>query len=566
MTLRHSIFFFFLLLIGVNAAPAAAASQPGMVTAAHPLATQAGAEILKSGGTAIDAAIAIQAVLTLVEPQSSGIGGGAFLLHYASDSAQIQAYDGRETSPAAVAPEHFMTQAGTPMNFLDAVPGGQAVGVPGALRMLELAHREHGALPWEALFQPAIRHAEQGFPATPRLAEMLRLDLPLDAFEPMASYFFPNGEPIRAGAHLTNPALAETLTQIATQGADAFYEGPIAKEIVDIVQAHGGKLTRQDMADYQAIERDPVCRLIAEHQVCSMPLPSSGGITVLQILSLLEMAATDSTEMTPLTHAHLLLEASRLGFADRNEYLGDGDFVDVPVATLLSDSYLAQRAAMLSSSGSLGTAKPGLTDTDSAASSAKLINHSTSHFSVLDPQGNAVSMTSSIEMPFGSRLMVRGFLLNNQLTDFRFDPAAADGRPHPNRIEPGKRPLSSMSPVIALDHNNQPRLIIGSPGGTRIIGYVAQRIADVLMHGNGIQAAIEAGNLINRNGKTEVEAGSKAEALIVGLEALGHDVEIRDLTSGLHGIERLPNGLIRGAADPRREGTVVQISPQSHRE
>ncbi len=566
MTLRHSIFFFWLLLLGVNAAAAETTPQQGMVVAAHPLAAQAGAEMLEAGGTAIDAAIAIQAVLTLVEPQSSGIGGGAFLLHYAGDSAQIQAYDGRETSPAAVEPDHFMTQAGTPMDFLDAVPGGQAVGVPGALRMLELAHREHGALPWTVLFQPAIRHAEQGFPATPRLAEMLRLDLPLDTFEPMSAYFFPDGEPISAGTYLTNTALAETLTQIATQGADAFYEGSIAEEIVDIVQAHGGKLTRQDMAGYQAIEREPVCRLIADHHICSMPLPSSGGITVLQILSLLEMAATEITEMTPLTRAHLILEASRLGFADRNEYLGDGDFIDVPVTTLLSDAYLAQRAEMLSPSDSLGIAKPGLSDADSAASSAKLINHSTSHFSVLDAQGNAVSMTSSIEMPFGSRLMVGGFLLNNQLTDFRFNPTAADGQPHPNRIQPGKRPLSSMSPVIALDGDNQPRLIIGSPGGTRIIGYVAQRIADVLMYGNGVQAAIEAGNLINRNGKTEVEAGSQAETLIVGLEALGHEVEIRHLTSGLHGIERLPNGLIRGAADPRREGTVVQISPQSHPE
>lgn len=564
MTLRHRIFFFGFLLLGFTTAPAETTPQPGMVVAAHPLAAQAGAEMLEAGGTAIDAAIAIQAVLTLVEPQSSGIGGGAFLLHYASASAQIQAYDGRETSPAAVAADHFMTQAGTPMDFLDAVPGGQAVGVPGALRMLELAHREQGALPWTALFQPAIRHAKQGFPATPRLAKMLRLDLPLDTFEPMAGYFFPDGEPISAGTYLTNTALAATLTQIAAQGADAFYEGSIADEIVATVQAHGGKLTRQDMADYQAIEREPVCRLVADHQICSMPLPSSGGITVLQILSLFEMAATDITEMTPLTRAHLILEASRLGFADRNEYLGDDDFVDVPVATLLSDAYLARRAEMLSPSHSLGIAKPGLSDADSAASSAKLINHSTSHFSVLDFQGNAVSMTSSIEMPFGSRLMVGGFLLNNQLTDFRFDPVAADGLPHPNRIQPGKRPLSSMSPVIALDADNQPRLIIGSPGGTRIIGYVAQRIADVLMHGNGLQAAIEAGNLINRNGKTEVEAGSQAEALIAGLEALGHEIEIRELTSGLHGIERLPNGLIRGAADLRREGTAVQISPRSH--
>ncbi|MDR9455728.1 MAG: gamma-glutamyltransferase, partial [Spiribacter sp.] len=251
--------------------------------------------------------------------------------------------------------------------------------------------------------------------------------------------------------------------------------------------------------------------------------------------------------------------ASRLGFADRNEYLGDADFVEVPVETLLSDDYLAERAALISPTQSLGTASPGLSDPDSAMSSAKRINHSTSHFSVLDAKGNAVSMTSSIEMPFGSRLMVGGFMLNNQLTDFRFDPEAADGRPHPNRVQPGKRPLSSMSPVIALDTDDQPRLIIGSPGGTRIIGYVAQRVADVLMAGEELQTAIEAGSVINRNGVTELEADTPAEALRAGLEAMGHEIEVGPLTSGLHGVERLPDGVIHGGADPRREGTAVKV-------
>ncbi|MDR9414612.1 MAG: gamma-glutamyltransferase family protein, partial [Spiribacter sp.] len=482
-----------------------------------------------------------------------------FLLHYASSSASVQAYDGRETAPSALKPDHFLTESGTPMDFLDAVPGGQAVGVPGTLRMLELAHDEHGALPWQALFQPAIRLAEQGFEVTPRLADMLRIDLPLDAFEPMAGYFFPDGEPVSAGMTLTNPDLADTLTRIANRGAEAFYEGQIAESIVATVQANGGKLTREDMAGYQALEREPVCRSIAEHSICGMPLPSSGGMTVLQILSLLEMARAEVEATTPLTRRHLLLEASRLGFADRNEYLGDADFVAVPVETLLSDDYLAERAALISPTQSLGTASPGLADPDSAMSSAKRINHSTSHFSVLDAKGNAVSMTSSIEMPFGSRLMVGGFMLNNQLTDFRFDPEAADGRPHPNRVQPGKRPLSSMSPVIALDTDDQPRLIIGSPGGTRIIGYVAQRVADVLMAGEELQTAIEAGSVINRNGVTELEADTPAEALRAGLEALGHEIEVGPLTSGLHGVERLPDGVIHGGADPRREGTAVKV-------
>ncbi|KAF0280112.1 gamma-glutamyltransferase [Spiribacter aquaticus] len=536
-------------------------SQSGMVVAAHPLATDAGVEILEAGGTAIDAAIAIQAVLTLVEPQSSGIGGGAFLLHYDGATTDVQAYDGRETAPAAIESDHFLTETGAPMDFLDAVPGGQSVGVPGTLRMLELAHAEHGELPWGSLFQPAIRLAEAGFEVTPRLAGMLRIDLPLAAFEPMAGYFFPDGAPVSAGMTLTNPALAETLAAIADRGADVFYEGAIADAIVTTVQAHGGKLTRQDMADYRAVERPPVCRSVTGHSVCGMPLPSSGGMTVLQILRLLEIAGAENNDSIRLAWAHLLLEASRLGFADRNEYLGDTDFVEVPVETLLSERYLTERAGLISPTQSMGKARPGLNDPDTAMSGAKPINHSTSHFSVLDAAGNAVSMTSSVEMPFGSRLMVGGFVLNNQLTDFRFDPAAADGRPHPNRVQPGKRPLSSMSPMIALDRDDQPRLIIGSPGGTRIIGYVAQRVADVLMRGGEIKPAIETGNLVNRNGATQVEAGTEAQALAPDLEALGHEVEVETMTSGLHGIERLPDGVIRGAADPRREGTVGRPGP-----
>ncbi|AGY92095.1 hypothetical protein SPICUR_05605 [Spiribacter curvatus] len=551
------------LLLVFGTAEADDPPQSGMVVAAHPLATQAGVDILDAGGTAIDAAIAIQAVLTLVEPQSSGIGGGAFMLHYDGATTDMQAYDGRETAPAAIEADHFLTEAGAPMDFLDAVPGGQAVGVPGTLRMLELAHEEHGERPWKTLFQPAIRLAEGGFEVTPRLAEMLRIDLPLEAFEPMAGYFFPDAEPISAGMTLTNPALADTLTEVANQGADAFYEGPIANSIVTRVQAHGGKLTREDMADYRAVERTPICRFIAGHSICGMPLPSSGGMTVLQILRLLEIANADTEETSELTWTHRLLEASRLGFADRNEYLGDTDFVDVPVDTLLSEDYLTGRAGLISPTQSMGKATPGLNDPDTAMSDAKLINHSTSHFSVLDAAGNAVSMTSSIEMPFGSRLMVGGFMLNNQLTDFRFDPEAADGRPHPNRVQPGKRPLSSMSPVIALDSDDQPRLIIGSPGGTRIIGYVAQRVADVLMRGKGVEAAIEAGNRVNRNSRTQVEADTDAQALAPGLEGLGHEVEIESMTSGLHGIERLPDGVIRGAADPRREGSVGRSTSPS---
>lgn len=551
----------FMLVLFIPALPA-----HSMVSAAHPLATEAGVEILEAGGSAIDAAIAIQAVLTLVEPQSSGIGGGAFLLHYGSKEGRIQAFDGRETAPQAVQETHFLDASGQPLKFLDAVPGGRSVGVPGVLRMLEMAHAEHGALPWHTLFEPAIRLANNGFTATPRLAEMLRLDLPLDAFEPMAGYFFANGEPITAGTQIKNPALAKTLTQIATDGADAFYEGQIAQAIVETVQKNGGLLTLEDMATYQAIERAPICRAVANSNVCSMPLPSSGGMSVLQILRLFEMASSVTPNPTPMLQAHLMLEASRLAFADRNEYLGDTDFVEVPVNTLLSENYLKQRANLISADKSLGIAKPGLNADQTRASDSKLINHSTSHFSVIDASNNAVSMTTSIEMPFGSRLMVGGFLLNNQLTDFRFDPLAANGQPHPNRAQPGKRPLSSMSPVIALDSEGLPELVIGSPGGTRIIGFVAQRVAAILIHDQPIKAAIQTGSFVNRNGKTELEAGTTAAKLADALEGLGHEITVQPLTSGLHGIQRLSDGTMRGAADPRREGSVGQIQRQSPQE
>lgn len=551
----------FMLVLFIPALPA-----HSMVSAAHPLATEAGVEILEAGGSAIDAAIAIQAVLTLVEPQSSGIGGGAFLLHYGSKEGRIQAFDGRETAPQAVQETHFLDTSGQPLKFLDAVPGGRSVGVPGVLRMLEMAHAEHGALPWHTLFEPAIRLANNGFTATPRLAEMLRLDLPLDAFEPMAGYFFPNGEPITAGTQIKNPALAKTLTQIATDGADAFYEGQIAQAIVETVQKNGGLLTLDDMAMYQAIERPAICREVAGSNVCSMPLPSSGGMSVLQILRLFEMASSVTPNPTPMLQAHLMLEASRLAFADRNEYLGDTDFVEVPVNTLLSENYLKQRANLISADKSLGIAKPGLNADQARASGSKLINHSTSHFSVVDSSNNAVSMTTSIEMPFGSRLMVGGFLLNNQLTDFRFDPLAANGQPHPNRVQPGKRPLSSMSPVIALDSEGLPELVIGSPGGTRIIGFVAQRVASILIHNQPIETAIQSGSFVNRNGKTELEADTTAAELAGALEELGHEITVQPLTSGLHGIQRLSDGTMRGAADPRREGSVGQIQRQSPQE
>ena len=535
---------------------------PHMVAAANPLAARAGRDILRAGGGAVDAAIAIQMVLTLVEPQSSGVGGGAFMLRYERARNAVFAYDGRETAPAAADPEMFLDANGKPRGFYDALVGGLSVGVPGAVSMLALAHAEGGRLPWPVLFAPAIRLAEEGFAVSPRLHRLIARDKHLKTFPATARYFFDaDGAPLPVGHRLRNPELADSLRRIAREGPAALLRGPLAAEIVATVRGaarNPGRLTAADLAGYRARKRPLLCRPYRAWRVCGMGPPSSGGIAVLQMLGILENF--DLGKMTPngVAAAHLIAEAGRLAFADRALYVGDSDFVPVPVAALLDRSYLARRAALIAPDRSLGRAKAGAPPLRAAGPRPPAEVRrglSTTHFSVVDSFGDAVSMTASIENVFGSRLMAGGFLLNNQLTDFAFRPRI-DGKPVANRVQPGKRPRSSMSPVLVFTPRGELVLAVGSPGGSRIIGYVAQTLIAVLDWGLSMQDAIDLPRLVNRNGATELEKGTALESLAPALRALGHEVKVGPLVSGLHGIRATADGL-DGGADPRREGVVL---------
>ena len=546
-----------------RAVPSAVAKRH-MVAAANPLAVEAGREILRAGGSAVDAAIATQLVLNLVEPQSSGIGGGAFLLHYAAESGEIAAYDGRETAPLAATPALFLTAAGEPMDFWSAVIGGRSVGTPGLLRMLALAHHEHGRLPWTRLFAPAIALAEAGFAISPRLHGLLADEQYLrNDPDAAALYYESDGTPKAAGTGLRNPAFAATLRAIAESGAEAFYQGAIARDIVAEVRGatgNPGLLALDDLAGYQAKRRDAICLPYRVWRICGMPPPTSGGVAVLQIMALLErfdLAALPPPSPTTVTveAVHLIAEASRLAFADRDRYLADADFVDMPLQALLDPSYLRARSALIRRDASLGTAEPGLGERREGAMPAQPDPPATSHLVVVDETGNVVSMTSSIESAFGSRLMVRGFLLNNELTDFSFAPEA-DGRPVANRVEPGKRPRSSMAPIIVLDQAGRPVLAVGSPGGSSIIGYVVKALVALLDWQMEPQAAVALPNFLNRNGPTDLEFGSALTALAPALEARGQSLRFGELTSGLHVVAIGPAGL-SGGADPRREGVAL---------
>ncbi len=533
-----------------------------MIAAAHPLAAEAGFKLLKAGGSAIDAAIAAELVLGLVEPQSSGIGGGAFLMHYAAKTGEIAAYDGRETAPAAATPDMFLNADGRPMAFEKAVVGGLSVGVPGFLRMAEMAHREHGRLPWAQLFEPAIDLAEKGFPVSQRLHGLIAGAKHLKIFAATAQYFHgSDGQPRAAGEIVTNPDYAATLREVAEKGAEAFYTGQIARDIAAVVRGakpNPGRLAPADFAGYKAIKREPVCLFYRAWMVCGMPAPSSGGITTLQILGLLQ--GTDLAALKPnsVEAVHLIAEASRLAFADRDTYIADPAFIPVPTAGLLDPGYLKLRAREISPARSMGTAFPGMPGVNGAwnfAADPARTGISTTHLAVIDGDGNAVSLTASIEGPFGSHMMVRGFLLNNQLTDFSFAPVR-DGAPVANAVEPKKRPRSSMAPMLVFDGRGKVVEAIGSPGGSRIIGYVAKTLIATLDWGMDIQAAIELPNFVNRNSRTELEKGTALEALEPALKALRHQVAIEEMTSGLNGIMAGAKGLA-GGADPRRGGVAI---------
>lgn len=564
---------------GFRAGVGTAVATRHMAAAANPLAAEAGREILRAGGSAVDAAIAMQAVLTLVEPQSSGIGGGAFLLHW--DGKRVQAFDGRETAPMAADENLFMTPQGRAMSFYDAVVGGRAVGAPGVLRMLELAHRQHGKLPWPRLFEPAIRLAENGFAISPRLHALIASDRHLARNPAAAAYFFnADGTPKPVGTVLKNPQLAETLRAIAQGGADAFYRGPIAADIVAAVRGHAtnpGLLAESDLANYQAKEREPVCTDYRKWRVCGMPPPSSGGIAVAQMLGVL--ASHDIAAAPPLafTHeprpeaVHLFSEAGRLAFADRSVYVADSDFVPVDVAALTSPAYLAERAKLIGEK-SMGRATAGTPPGAGVAFAPdpSPYRQSTSHVSVVDAQGRAVAMTTSIEDQFGARQMVRGFLLNNQLTDFSFLPREGDGKggvrangkPIANRVQAGKRPRSSMAPTLVFDRaSGELVATLGSPGGSLIINYVAKVLVATLDWELDVQQAVAMPNFGSRNGPTELEDGRVGEALLEALKARGHQTRLMPMTSGLQAIVRvrLPDGRHgwAGGADPRREGVAL---------
>ncbi|MEX2527669.1 MAG: gamma-glutamyltransferase family protein [Gemmatimonadota bacterium] len=546
------------------------------VAAANPLATDAGFQILDAGGSAVDAAIAVQMVLTLVEPQSSGIGGGAFLLHW--DGTELLAWNGRETAPAAAHEEMFLTPDGTPLPYGDAVASGLSVGVPGTVAMLEAAHRVHGRLPWQNLFIPAITLASEGFPVSPRLRSLLAADSRL-LENPLARelYFDEQLEPHPVGHTLHNPALAEVLRRMAQEGSPAFYQGPVAADVAARVQSHPerpGELTSQDLSAYpdQDFQTDAICTPWREYSLCGFPPPSSGHLAALQILGIMEAAGASGPENGPLPTAdwlHLYLEASKLAFADRDRYVADPNYVEGPGGdweTLLDPEYLTERA-LLMGGRSMGQARPGNPAPAPVALGSQPLQPEagTSHISIVDARGNAVSMTTTIESGFGSGLMSDGdtglpggFHLNNELTDFSLSPRDSWGQPIANRVEAGKRPRSSMTPTLVF-HRSTGAFVasLGSPGGAAIIHYTTKALVGMLAWGLNAQEAIDLPNFANFNGPSLLESGRFSPDLLRDLRSRGHEIREADLTSGLQAIQRAPDGGLFGGADPRREGIVM---------
>lgn len=540
-----------------------------MAAAANPLATAAGQQMLRKGGSAIDAAIAMQAVLTLVEPQASGIGGGAFIMYW--DGHKVQAFDGRETAPAGADKRMFLDAAGKPVAFTDAQIGGLSVGVPGVLRALQMAHEQHGKLPWNELFEPAIRLASEGFPVSARLHSQIVADKFIAQSPVLAKYLLTEqGQPLPVGTVLKNPELARTLQAIADRGVEAFYQGAIAQAMVEQVNSHPnpGSLSLADISGYRAKERHPVCGDYKQWRVCGMPPPSSGGVAVLQTLGILDAlqrksAALDLAAMPPVglqpsaTAVHLMAEAERLAYADRALYLADSDFVPVNVKGLTDKNYLQSRATLIGDK-SMGRADAGTPPgiNLALAPDRSPLRISTSQIAAVDDQGGAISMTTSVESAFGSHVMSNGFILNNQLTDFSFIPDE-NGQPVANRIEPGKRPRSSMAPTLVFDRRSGELVAtVGSPGGSQIIEYVNKAVVGLLDWKLNPQDAIGLPNFGSRNVATEVEAGRVSPALVQALKDRGHEVSAIEMTSGTQIIIRDKTGWAAGA-DPRREGTAL---------
>jgi gamma-glutamyltranspeptidase/glutathione hydrolase len=550
---------------GLPAAGEPAQARHHMIIAAEPLAAEAGRDVLRAGGSAVDAAIAAQAVLALVEPQASGLGGGAVMLHYAAASGKVTAWDGRETAPAAAGSDLFLAADGRPMGFHAAGVGGRAVGVPGALSMLEAAHRAYGRLPWAQLFASAIGLAEQGFAVPPRLSAAIAADAQRLGSRPAArAYFFhPDGTPLQAGETLVNRPLAEALGAVAAGGAAALQRGALAVAIATAVRtdANPGLLTADDLAAYAPKQREPVCGPYRAWRVCGMGPPSSGGTTVLETLGLLahlDIPGLAHDAGTPgVDAAHLIVEAERLARADRALYLADSDFVGLPLPGLLAADYLTARAQLIDRDRAMASVRAGNPDwpAPELAPAPPQPEHGTSQISVVDDDGNAVSLTTTVQDVFGSRLLVSGFLLNNELTDFSLVPSV-DGRAVANRVEPGKRPLSSMAPTLVFDRTGRLRFVLGSVGGARIIGDVTQALVELLDWGVDPATAAAAPHVSTLDDKADLEAGTPLAALAPALAARGQTVRSYTSISGLAIIALTPEGFA-GGADPRREGVAA---------
>ncbi|HTQ15186.1 MAG TPA: gamma-glutamyltransferase [Rhizomicrobium sp.] len=550
----------FLLALACATAAAAKSSPHEMIASANPYASAAGLKMMHEGGSAVDAAIAAQMVLTLVEPESSGIGGGAFMMLYDPARKRVTSFDGREMAPASATPTMFEDASGQPRPHMEMVPGGLSVGVPGVIAMMELAHKRYGRLAWAKLFQPAIDLAQNGFPVGRKLAATIRAYPQMARMPDIKRYFYhPDGTPLAEGEILKNPELAETLRAIAAHGSKAFYSGAVAQAIVDAVQhapVNPGGMTLADLAHYDARERRPVCGTYRVYRLCSMGPPSSGGISVLQILGMLERFPSAELQPNSLTETHLFAEASRLAFADRAKYIADADVVSVPVNGLLDRDYLHQRALLIDPAHDMGKAEAGNPPMKKAEYAPQRTRQlpGTSHMSIVDRDGEVVSMTTTVEFVFGSEMMAKGFFLNNQLTDFSFE-AERDGVPVANAPAPRKRPMSAMAPTIAFDKSGHFKFATGSPGGPAIIDFVAQSVIALVDGHLDPQAAAALPHVVNPNGTTYLEAGTPIDALGPQLTAMGHAIKEVPLESGLHIIEKVKGGYI-GGADPRRDGDV----------
>lgn len=551
-----------LVALCLGASSLCAAEQPAiakryMVAAAHPLAVDAGTAILERGGSAVDAMIAVQLVLNLVEPQSSGLGGGAYLLHYDARRKQLAAYDARETAPAGVTSQLFTRDDGSAMPFAIAREGGRAVGVPGVPRLLEVAHARHGKLPWPTLFGPAIELAERGHALAARTARHAAQE-PLA--DPAARAWLHDGEgkPLAAGSWVRNPEFARVLRAIAAGGADAFYRGEVARDLVGAVRGHvnPGTLSEEDLAGYRVRDVATVCAPYRAWRVCGVGPSTYGGIGVLQVLGILERFELPALRPGSSEAVHLFAEAGRLAYADRNRYGGDDRFNPVPTAALLDRTYLSERSQLIRLDRSMALAPAGTPKGVSSAMADDLAHEvaGTSHVSIVDAEGNVVALTTTIEGTFGSRIMARGMFLNNELTDFSFAPRE-EGRLVANAPAPGKRPRSSMAPMIVFDAAGRPAIVAGSPGGSQIINYVAKALVAMLDWNLDAQRAVALAHFGSRNGPTEIEKGTELEGVAAALMTMGHEVRPIEMASGLHVLRRTAAGW-EGGADPRREGVA----------